>query len=63
MNIKDVIRFKLLNIFVIVTWTIFDFTIMSYTSILFDVLTIITSINAIIVLENKKSFHKEIVSK
>lgn len=54
MNIKDVVKFKLLNIFVIFMWAIFDFCIMSYTSFILDFMTIITSINAIIVLKKRQ---------
>lgn len=46
-DIKDVKKFKYLNIFVLSCWLIYDAYILSYTSALFDFGTIITNIIAI----------------
>jgi len=47
MNIKDILKFKYLIIFVTILWVIYDFTIKSYTSGIFDILTIITNVIAV----------------
>ena len=47
MTIKDVKKFKALIIFTMILWSIYDFTIKSYTSCAFDVLTIVTNVIAI----------------
>lgn len=47
MNIKDIIKFKKLVIFTSILWLIYDICIKSYTSAIFDFLTIITNIFAI----------------
>ena len=47
MTIKDVRKFKVLVIFTMILWGIYDFTIKSYTSFVFEVLTIFTNIYAI----------------
>ncbi len=48
MTIKNIIKFKILIIFTIILWCIYDFTIQSYTAFAFDILTILTNIIAII---------------
>lgn len=48
MTIKDVTKFKILIIFTMILWSIYDFKIQSYTSCLFDIFTIITNLIAII---------------
>ena len=52
MTIKDVIKFKILIMITIVLWCIYDFSIGSYTSFIFDVFTIIT--NTISIIKIKK---------
>ena len=47
MNIKDIIKFKKLVIFTAILWLIYDLCINSYTSAIFDFMTIITNIFAI----------------
>lgn len=44
MNIKDVIKFKLLIIFTMILWFTFDLCIRSYTSAIFDFFSIIANI-------------------
>ena len=48
MTVKDVTRFKVLIIFTMILWSIYDFTIKSYTACAFDVFTIVTNIIGII---------------
>lgn len=54
MNIKDVVKFKCLIIFTMVLWFIYDLTIKSYSSAVFDLMTAITNIYSIIILNNRK---------
>ena len=58
MNIKDIKKFKILTIVTVVLWLIYDFYIKSYTAALFDFMTIITSIIAIIQIIRRKSTSK-----
>ena len=56
MTIKDVKKFKILMIFTIILWCIYDFSIQSYTAGLFDTLTILANIISLIkIKENNKS--------
>ena len=48
MNTKDVIKFKILIIFSMLMWLVYDLTIKSYTSSIFDILSIFANIFAII---------------
>ena len=48
MNIKDLIKFKILIIFTMILWFIYDLTIKSYSSSIFDLMTIITNVYTII---------------
>lgn len=48
MTTKDIIKFKLLIILTTILWIIYDFSIQSYTSSVFDILTILTNIISII---------------
>jgi len=54
MNIKDVVKFKLLIIFTMVLWFVYDLAIKSYSSAVFDLMTSITNIYSILKLNNKK---------
>lgn len=58
MNIKDIKKFKILTIVTVALWLIYDFYIKSYTAALFDFMTIITSIIAIIQIIRRKSTSK-----
>lgn len=53
-NTKDVIELKLLIIFTMIMWGIYDFYIKSYTSFIFDAATIIVNMISIIKLNRKK---------
>ena len=48
MNTKNIIRFKLLIMFTMILWAIYDFSIKSYTSTIFDIGTFITNFISII---------------
>jgi len=63
MNIKDVIKFKILIIFTMVMWLIYDLTIKSYTSAIFDFMCIITNIISIFKLRNTKAKNQHILNK
>ena len=56
MNIKDVVKFKFLVIFSMIMWLVYDLYIKSYTSGIFDFLSIVANIIAIYQLQknNKK---------
>lgn len=54
MNIKNVSRFKLLVIFTMILWLIYDITIKSYTSAFFDFMNICANIISIILIKYKK---------
>ena len=47
MNIKDVVKFKFLIIFTMVLWFIYDLTIKSYSSSIFDLMTAFTNLYSI----------------
>lgn len=53
-NIKDVFKFKILVILVMLLWLIYDICIKSYTSAIFDVMSIITNIISIISIRVKE---------
>ena len=53
-TIEDVIKFKILIIFTMVMWVIWDFTIKQYTTVVFDIFTIITNCISIYSIKNKK---------
>lgn len=61
MNIKDVKKFKLLIIFTMFMWFIYDFTIKSYTSTIFDILTIISNMISLVYVKNKLKYNKKVV--
>ena len=54
MNIKDVKKFKLLIAFTMLMWFIYDLVIKSYTSAIFDGMTIIVNIVTIFYTKNNK---------
>ena len=53
MNIKDIVKFKYLIIFTMILWFIYDFYIKSYSSAIFDFMSIVTNIFAIIKLNSR----------
>ncbi len=55
MNIKNVIKFKGLIIFTMILWLIYDLTIKSYSSAVFDLMTVITNTYTIIKLSKKSN--------
>lgn len=55
MTIKNITKFKMLIIFTMVLWSIYDFTIQSYISCIFDIFTILT--NTISIIKIKKLIH------
>lgn len=56
MDAKDIIKFKILIIFTALLWLIYDLSIKSYVSVIFDFMNIIANIIAIIqiIINNKK---------
>lgn len=54
LNLKDVTKFKILIIFTVILWAIYDFIIKSYTSFAFDLFTIVTNVYAIIIINKTK---------
>ncbi len=57
MNTKDVVRFKYLIIFSMIMWLVYDIYIKSYTSGIFDFMSVIANLIAIYQIKNKN--HKE----
>ena len=55
MNTKDVIKFKILIIFSMIMWFAYDLFIQSYTSSIFDFLSIIANCIAILQLLQHKN--------
>lgn len=53
MNVKNVVKFKLLIIITMILWLIYDFSIKSYTSALFDFANIIANVISIIQIKSK----------
>ena len=53
-DLKNVINFKILMIFTLLLWTIYDFTIKSYTGTFFNMFTIITNIISMISIKKNK---------
>lgn len=61
MNLKNIIHFKMLIIGVMVLWVIYDFTIQSYTSVIFDVVTIISNVISVVqIKKEQKTADKEL---
>ena len=58
MNIKSVIKFKYLIIFTMILWYYYDLTIKSYTSAIFDVITMFTNLFSIYQIYLKKEVVK-----
>jgi len=64
MNIKDVIKFKWLIIFTLITWGCYDLYIKAYVSVCFDIICIIVNLISIIQIKKNKNktiklkFHK-----
>lgn len=58
MDVKDVIKFKLLICFTMVMWFGYDFAIKGYTMALFDFLTIVSNVSSIIYKVYKKRKEK-----
>ena len=59
MDMKDVIKFKILLIFTLVLWLIYDLYIKSYSSALFDFMNIITNLFSIYQLTKIKEVKEE----
>ena len=54
MTVKSPVKFKLLYMVLTLFWGIYDITIQSYTSVMFDIFTLITSTISIIRIKKKK---------
>lgn len=54
MNLEDVTHFKILIVFVMMLWIVYDFSIKSYTATAFDVITVIANVVAIIKIQIAK---------
>lgn len=51
---KDIIKFKVLNIIILVMWLVYDFMIKAYVGCAFDLFTIITNIIAIVFIKKNR---------
>lgn len=55
MNTPDIVKLKILNIVTLILWLFYDFTIMSYSSVIFEILTIVSnSISIYKISKNRK---------
>ena len=57
MDIKDVVKFKYLIIFSMIMWLVYDLYIMSYTSGIFDIMSVIANIIGIYQIKRKKKVY------
>lgn len=57
-DIKDIVKFKYVIIFTMIMWGIYDLTIKSYTSALFDFLNIVASLIAISKIKKQRRKNK-----
>ena len=48
LDIKNIIKFKKLIIFLMILWIIYDFIVHNYVAVIFDILTILTNITSIV---------------
>ena len=53
-TIEDIVKFKILIIFTMVMWVVWDFTIKSYTTVIFDLFTIVTNLISMYSIKHKK---------
>lgn len=60
MNTENIIKFKILIIFTMLMWLIYDLTIKSYTSSIFDFMNIIANMISIFQLIAKKDNNNDI---
>lgn len=56
MNIKNVIKFKLLIVFTMIIWFIYDLAIKSYTSAVFDAIAMIVNLITIFRIKNNNNY-------
>ena len=56
MDIKNIINFKLLMIFTLILWVIYDIIIKSYVGAIFTIITIITNIISIYQIKNQNQY-------
>ena len=54
MNTKNVIKFKILIIFSMLMWLVYDLTIKSYTSSIFDILSVFANTFTIIQIHERR---------
>ena len=59
MDVKDIIKFKFLVMFTVILWLIYDLSIMSYTSVAFDFMNIVTNVIAISQIVIRSKYKKE----
>ena len=53
-TIKDVVKFKLIIIVLMILWTIYDFYVKNYVAFIFDILTILANIISIISIKKNR---------
>lgn len=53
-TIKDIIKFKIMIISLMILWTIYDFVVRNYVAGVFDILTILANIISIISIKKKR---------
>lgn len=53
-TIKDIIKFKIMIISLMILWTIYDFVVKNYVAGVFDILTILANIISIISIKKKR---------
>jgi len=58
-NEKNPLKFKTLYLITVILWLIYDFTIKSYTSVVFDIISITSSLIVIYQLHKKNKKEKQ----
>lgn len=59
MTVKDVVKFKIMIMFCMILWVIYDFTVLNYTACIFDMLTILTNAISITNIKTSNEIYKE----
>ena len=60
MNIKDVVKFKILIIITMILWLVYDISIKSYVSAIFDFATIVSNFISIVQIKIKNNKYKSV---
>lgn len=62
MTVKDVTKFKIMIMFCMILWVIYDFLVLNYTASIFDLLTIMANAISIMNIKSSNKIYQKIVS-